>query len=55
MQAGPSRFVCNVRVQSSNIGEQPDDLDMVLSACPVDWKTAVEVNEACELRIGLQM
>lgn len=54
MQAGPARFIHNVGVESSNIGEESDDLEMVLSACPVDWETAVEVSEACEVQVGLQ-
>jgi hypothetical protein len=54
VQAGPARFIGHVRVESGKIGEQSDDFEMVLSARPVDWETAVEVNEACELRVGLE-
>lgn len=55
MQACPTRFVGNVRVESSNIGEQSDDLQMILCACPVNWETAIEVKQACKLRVGLQI
>lgn len=55
MKTSPARFISHVRVKTCNIGEESDDFEMILGASPVDWETAIKVNENRKLRIGLQM
>lgn len=54
MKTSPARFISHVRVKTCNIGEESDDFEMILGASPVDWETAIKVNENRKLRIGIE-
>jgi hypothetical protein len=53
VKTSPARFVGHVRVKARDIGEESDDLEVVLSASPVYGKSTIEIHKVCELGICL--
>lgn len=53
MKTGPARIVSHVGIEARDIGEESDDFELVLSACPVYGEAAIKVYKACELGICL--